>query len=404
MAKKALVCLLILVLSVSLLVTACAKSAPAPQTIKIGGAVPLTGRVANGGTQSKDGYELAVEHINADGGVYVKEFGKKIPIELFLLDDESDPVKTVSRLETLYSAQNVDVYLGGAGSFLHAAAAGIAEKNKVPYIGVAFSLNAIHQQGYTYLFSPYVKTPAHSSAFFDALDHVVGAQKPKIAILVRSDDWGAETSTIYSAEAAKRGYEVVINEKYSPAIKDFTPLILKAKAAGAEVLLGEPIEPHGIAIIKQMKELDWNVKFIGWVRAPSASTFGEALGELSDYVLGSESWHPDATWPGNARLVADYNQKHGKDPAVVVGAAYASIQIVADAIERAGTLDRDSIRDAMAATDMMTVEGPIKFRADGTSTAISHGYQWIDNKLVLVWPWDMAKAEIVYPMPKWSER
>ena len=86
--------------------------------------------------------------------------GTKIPLELITLDDESDPTKTVQQLETLNSNDQVVAYLGGFGSDLHAAAAGIAEKNKVPYLGVAFALQKVHDQGFKYLFSPFPKSPS----------------------------------------------------------------------------------------------------------------------------------------------------------------------------------------------------------------------------------------------------
>src|SRR6266699_2114671 len=127
----------------------------AAQPVKVGAVVPLTGRYGAGGAQVRAGYEIAVEHINAAGGVTVG--GKKMPIELTLLDDESDATKTVARLETL-AAQGVVAYLGGFGSDLHAAAAAVAEKNRVPYLGVAFALNKVHQQGFKYLFSPFWKS------------------------------------------------------------------------------------------------------------------------------------------------------------------------------------------------------------------------------------------------------
>src|SRR5438132_13584371 len=88
------------------------------QAVKIGAVVPLTGRYGPGGAQVRAGYEIAVEQINAAGGVSVG--GKKTPLELVLLDDESDATKTVARLETL-AAQVVVGYLGGFGTDLHAA-------------------------------------------------------------------------------------------------------------------------------------------------------------------------------------------------------------------------------------------------------------------------------------------
>ena len=113
---------------------------PAPAAIEIGASIPLTGKFGSLGTQVKPGYEYAVKDINAAGGVYVKEYDKKIPLKLTIYDDESDPTKAVSKLETLFSDQKVVAYLGGAGSDMHVATTAIAEKNKVPYLGIAFAL------------------------------------------------------------------------------------------------------------------------------------------------------------------------------------------------------------------------------------------------------------------------
>jgi branched-chain amino acid transport system substrate-binding protein len=99
-------------------------------TVRIGAAIPLTGRYAAGGDQVRNGYILAVEAINESGGVEVA--GKKRPIELIMLDDESNPERTVQRMATMRSHDNVIAYLGGFGSDLHAAAVPIAEGYQIP--------------------------------------------------------------------------------------------------------------------------------------------------------------------------------------------------------------------------------------------------------------------------------
>ena len=153
------------------------------QTAKVGAVVPLTGRYAAGGAQNKAGYEIAIQQINAAGGVTVG--GKKMQLELVMLDDESDPTKTVARLETLAS-QGVVAYLGGFGSDLHAAAASIADKNKIPYCGVAFALNGIHKQGLRYLFSPFPKSPDLTKETFALLEGTIpAAERPrKVALFI----------------------------------------------------------------------------------------------------------------------------------------------------------------------------------------------------------------------------
>src|SRR5215475_10957825 len=150
------------------------------QAVKLGAVVPLTGRYGGLGSQVRAGYEIAVEQINAAGGVTMG--GKKVPLELVLLDDESDATKTVSRLETL-AGQGVVAYLGGAGSDLHAAAASVAEKNKIAYLGVAFALHKIHEQGFRYLFSPFWKSPDIRQATRDVLLSIPAAERPKSAAI-----------------------------------------------------------------------------------------------------------------------------------------------------------------------------------------------------------------------------
>src|SRR5216117_716851 len=183
------------------------------QTIKVGAVVPLTGRYAGLGAQVRAGYEIAIEQINAAGGVSVG--GKKMPLELTLLDDESDATKTVSRMETL-AAQGIIAYLGGFGSDLHAAAASVAEKNKIPYIGVAFALYKIHQQGFKYLFSPFWKSPDIGQATQGLLGLIPAGERPKtVVIFQEKTDWGKEMATAWTEAGRAAGYTATVGE-YSP--------------------------------------------------------------------------------------------------------------------------------------------------------------------------------------------
>jgi branched-chain amino acid transport system substrate-binding protein len=379
---------------------------PAPEAIEIGASVPLTGKYGALGAMVKPGYEYAVADINAAGGVYVKEFDTKIPLHLTIYDDESDPTKAVSKMETLYSDQNVVVYLGGAGSDMHAATAAIAEKNKVPYLGIAFALYAIHQQGYQYLFSPFPKSPDQAKDVFEILNaKIPEAERPtKVAIFQETTDWGIELGGLWAENAPKYGYEVVVHEEYAPRTEDLSGMILKAKAAEAEVLLTLPNPPDGIAMYKQMSELGWTPKFTLMIRAPENVTWGETLGSVGDYVTIFPGWQNGEKFPGVAELNAKYQAEFGRPADLLTGPAYACVQIAAAAIEAAGTLDRDAIRDAIAATDMTTVVGPVTFNADGTGNVLNPLVQWQSGKQELVWPEDQATADLLYPAPPFDER
>jgi len=365
--------------------------------------VPLTGRYAALGGQVKTGYEIAARHINAAGGVPVG--GKKLQLELTMLDDESDPNKTVARLETL-ATQGVVAYLGGAGSDLHAAASSIADKNKTPYLGVAFAFHGIHQQGLRYLFSPFPKSPDLTKETFVFLDAAIpAAQRPrKVALFLERTDWGKEMGSGWEELAKKHGYQIVASGEYAPGSKDFSDLILKAKSASAEAVLALPSPPDGMTIVKQMKELDLNTKVNVFIRAADPPVWGKNLGKDGDYVLLSPGWHFAARYP----KVKELNEEHQKlvnrpsDP--LVGPAYACLQILADALTRAKTLDRDKLRDAIAAAKMTTVVGPVRFRPDGTGEVKVFFQQWLKGKQELVWPKEFATAPFGYPAPPFNRR
>lgn len=379
---------------------------PAPEYIEVGASIPLTGKFGSLGGQVKVGYEYAIADINAAGGVFVAEYGKKIPLRLTSYDDESDPTKAVGNLEKVFSDQKVVAYLGGAASGMHAATTAIAEKNKVPYLGVSFAWWNIHQRGYKYLFSPFPKSPDQARDVFKALSELIPAdQKPtKVAIFQEKTDWGNELGGLFNADAKPAGYEVVYYDTYAPGTTDFSTLIQKAQASGAEILLGMPSTPDGMAIIKQMSELGWTPKFTMLVRAPDAATWGKNLGKAGDDVTMFAGWHFGEKFPGVAEINAKHQAELSRPADILVGPAYACVQILASAIEKAGKLDREAIREALAGTDMMTVIGPVTFNKDGTGNVLNPLVQWQNGKMELVWPLDQATAKFIYPAPPFSER
>jgi ABC-type branched-subunit amino acid transport system substrate-binding protein len=380
---------------------------PAPEFIELGSSIPLTGPFGSLGNMVLPGYEFAVADINAAGGVYVEEYGVKIPLRLTYYDDESDPTKAVSRLETLYSDQNVTAYLGGAGSSMHAAASAIAEKNQVPYCGIAFALYQIHQQGYNYLFSPFPKSPQQAKDTFEILNAAIpeGERPTKVAIFSYSDDWGKEIGALWQQNATEYGYEVVLYEERPVAPdNDWSDAILKAKAAGAEVLLSLPIFPDGSGMFKTMAELGWTPKFALVIRAPEGVNWGESMGTIGEYVTIFPGWHHGVNFEGVDELNEQYQAQYGRPADLLTGPAYACVQIIAAGIEKAGTLDREAVRDAISSIDTSTVIGPVTFNEDGTGNVLNPLIQWQNGQLELVWPSEHATADFIYPAPPFEER
>lgn len=372
-----------------------------PETIKIGAVIPMTGRFGAGGAQVERGYQLAVEAINAAGGVEFQ--GTQMPLELIVVDDESDPAKTVQRLEDLNSNDEVLAYLGGFGSSLHAAAAGIAEKNGIPYLGVAFAFQGVHANGFRYLFSPFPKSPELAKTTLDLFDSL-DPKPTNLYGFIEKTDWGAEMNAEWQAQAEARGYSYTM-EEYAPGDQDYSAMILRAKEAGADAVLSLPNPPDGLAIAKQMKELDFNPAASVVIRAADGPNWPENLGKDGDYVLLMTGWSNDIDLPGVAEMNEAHLANYDSPATPITGPAYNLLYVLADAIGRAATLDHDGIRDALAATDMSeSIIGPVKFREDGSAEVLTVVSQYQDGVTVSVWPPEVAATEVVYPAPAYAER
>src|SRR3989454_704905 len=288
----------------------------AAQTIKLGAVVPLTGRYGAGGAQVRSGYEIAVEQINAAGGGTVA--GKKMPLELILLDDESDATKTV-------------------------------------------------------------------------------------VIFQEKTDWGKEMATAWTEAGRAAGYTATVGE-YSPGAKDFSDLILKAKAANADAVFALPTPPDGMTIVKQMKELGYTPKLALFIRAPDAIVWSKNLGKDGDWMVLAAGWHHAGKAPGVKELNDAHEKKYGRATDPISGPSYACVQIAAAAGAKTGSLDHAKVRDAIPPTDMTTVIGPVKFRPDGTGIVQQAFLQWQNGKQELVWPKEFATAPLAYPAPPFAKR
>ena len=114
-----------------------------------------------------------------------------------------------------------------------------------------------------------------------------------------------------------------------------------------------------------MKELDWSPKLVFMARAASDAAWSKNLGKDGDYICDLGGWDYHLKLPGVEKFANDYKAAYGDFPEPPAGAAFTLIQILADALQRAGTLDKDKVRDAIAATNMMTIMGPMKFKSNG---------------------------------------
>jgi branched-chain amino acid transport system substrate-binding protein len=373
-----------------------AYGAEAPKSIKIGVMISLTGPDFQTGGPAKVGYELATEEINKAGGIMVKAFGKKIPVELVMLDMETNPEKAIARAEA-FNAQGVPVCVG---TTLVGAASEIFEKNKVPVVVSIMTINAIMDRGFKYFFNIGSLNSDIAQAVFDTFAALPkGTMPTKWAFIKETSDFSTELFVFAKQMAAKRGITVTYEGQYAMMAPDLSALINGAKNSGAEVIFSYPTPPDAITLLKQMAQLGYKPKANIMLRASDDPSWGK-LGPMGDFAIGSPDWHPALNYPGVKELNAAVKAKINQPTNPTTGPAYASVKVVAAAIERAGSLDRAAVRDALAKTDMETVVGHVKFGAKNERLgSVRPVVQWQGGTMELVWPDKQKTKPLVYPIP-----
>jgi branched-chain amino acid transport system substrate-binding protein len=381
--------------------TSTTTSVNAPAVIKIGGMLSITGGDSSTGIMAQFIFQYAIDEINKNGGVFVKAYNKKIPLELDIKDNQTDPEKLMAAAEQL-NADGCPVVIG---TTLAGIAANIFEKNKLALLVTQCDVVALTQQGFKYYFDTSQLNSGTAQAIFQLVDSLPKDQVPtKWAFFEEQSDWIIELVQYFKQEAAKRDISFAYEGQYQMLAPDFSQLILGAKNSGAEVLVASPTTPDGINMLRQMQQLDYRPKAIIFFRAATDPSWAD-LGELGDYIIESSEWStllaPDN--PKVIELVSAWRAKAGENaPTAGIGSDYALVQIIAAAIEKAGSLDRDAIRDAIAATDMDTLEGHTTFDANGVRVNPTLSVmQWQGGNEYLVWPKGPAykTKDVVWPIP-----
>jgi len=291
------------------------------------------------------------------------------------------------------------------GTTLAGISANIFEQNKLPLLVSQCDIVALTTQGFKYYFDTSKMNSGTATAVFQMIASLPKDQVPtKWAFFEEQADWITELVQMMKQEAAKQGINFAYEGQYQMLTPDFSQLIIGAKNAGAEVLVGAPTPPDGINILKQMKQLNYSPKAIIFFRAASDPSWAD-LGALGNYVIQSSEWDPN-TAPNDAKiqaLITAYKTKFGpKSNISGVGPAYTLIQIITAAIEKAGSLDRTAIRDAIAATNLDTMEGHITFNANGVRVDPPMVVeQWQNGVQNMVWPFKTGynTKSVIWPIP-----
>ena len=375
--------------------------AVAQDVIKVGIILPLTGEKAKFGEIEKNSFIMALNEVNKAGGVK----GKKI--ELLIEDDTGKPDIARAAAEKLLSKDKVVMLGGGYGSSETYSIAGVAQQKKIPFLINTGSADEITEKGWNYVFrlNPAVSEYANAAESF-----YQEVAKPKsAAILFENTLFGTSGSKDAEKTLKAMNISVLLKEGYEHGAVDFKPLLIKVKNANPDLIYMISYVMDASLIMRQSMELDINPKlFVGGGAGFTLPEFYQNAGKAAEGVYSADLWVPTLPFPGAMDYFNNYKKLYGKETEYHGAEAYAAMQVIADVLKRAGSLSPEDLRQALAATDLKTVFGPVKFIAYdkkiNQNKTPTYLVQWIKGKLECVWPKQFATAPFVFPHKPWKTR
>jgi branched-chain amino acid transport system substrate-binding protein len=369
----------------------------AQQPIRIGASLSLTGKDALQGGYGREGYLLCQKQVNQQGGV----LGRSIE---FVINDDGSEGKTAVRLyEKLITEEKVDAVIGPYSGPITDAVADVTEQHRKLMVAPFASATSLWEKGRRYLVMVLSPTEALPEGMLD----LAARHGLKTLAVINDDILGGKAAAKGAIELAKKkGLHLVFSEMYPKGTADFSGLLNQVKAAKPDVLMTASfVLDDLVAITRQMRELDLNVKMVGSPGYGALPAYYQRLGQSAEYVYSGSLWHPGLPTPGNQEFVTAYEQEFNRAPALQSVNGYAGCQLFVEAARRAGSLDSDKLREALLTLKTKTILGD--FAIDERGFQIGHkavAIQWQDGKQVVVWPDELATGKPRFPTPPWGQR
>ena len=366
--------------------------APTGSPITIGLAVSTTGQNAEPGEDTLRGAQLWVKNVNADGGILGQ------PVKLTYYDDQSDPHTSANLVEKLIAQDHVDFIIGPYASGAEATAAVVAEKYKVPMIAPGAASDANFSRGFKYSFQTYTPASEQTEPFFK----IAAEHGYKTVAIVHSDDAFSNSAAKGAVDAAKKeGLQVVYESKYPPTATDLSSLVQAAKAKNPDVFLAASHFQDSVLLTRQAKSAGFASKIFAFAAAgPATAQFPSTVGTSAENIMGVSQWEPTAKYPGNEQFVAAFKAAYNAEPSYTAAGAYGAGELLKAAIEKAGSTDKEKVRDALSALDMSTVFGPYKVNDQGLQLVHETVIIQIQNGTqTIIYPSSAAQAQPVVPFP-----
>ena len=383
-----------------------AATAWAADTIVLGTAMSQTGKYAREGKFYVDGYQITVDAINKAGGVKVG--GKPYKLELKIYDDQSDPNLNVRLYTRLVTSDKVNFLLGPYSSGIVIPASSVSEKYEIPMVQGGGASGQIFSRGYKYIFGTLPKAEFY---FLSAVAAATNLNPPiKTAALVYSNE-AFDRSVAEGARQLLKDYKIekVYDEEYQPATQDFTSILAVIKSKNPDMILLAGHTENSLNFIRQSQAQDVSPKMWVFTVGPPTADFRKVLGKAAEYAYGVTPWLADMDVGGEIFASArefdkQFKARFGYEADYHVASGAADVLIYKFAIEKANSLDRKKVRDAIASLEVETLYGRVKFESTGQIAMGQVLIQIKEGNVVPVYAAGKFINKPLHPMPKWSQR
>jgi branched-chain amino acid transport system substrate-binding protein len=376
--------------SVAIGLSAQIATASAEDVIRFGAPLPITGPLAPEATKQQQGYNLWAEEANKAGGISVG--GKKYKVEIVYVDYQSNTPRAVQATEQMITQDNINFMFGPFGSGAAKAASTVSEKYKVPTIAATASSVQVYDQGYKYLFGTFTPNDTLTTPLTEIVKAKASDVK-KVAILARNALFPLALAQEMEKSAKANGMEVVYFEKYAIGTLDHSAALSQIKSLSPQWIFITGYINDLLLVRKQMVDQEMKAPVVTMIAGPAYQEFIDSAGSSAENVTSASWWHPAEQYEGKdifgstANFVKLFKAKYGSEPDYGQASAAVSGALFQMAIEKAGTLDRDRVRDELAKLDVVTFWGPVKFGSNGQISSLDPPvFQIQGGKPVVLFP------------------
>ena len=377
-------------------------------TIVLGSAISFTGKYSTNGIHAKNGYTMAVNHINELGGVKVG--GKTYTLKVIYYDDESTPSRTALFVDKLIKEDGVKFLLGPYSSATSMAAAAVTEKHKIPMIMAGSASRSLFSVGNEYVFTVLSTAEQYfeSSVALAAEMGKQNGEKPSditVALAFEGDVFSQEVRTGVLANIKSHGLRVVIDDKLPRDLSDMTEILTRVKELKPDVLLISGHSKGAATAARQIKEMKINTPFVAMTHCESSKIINKFGGAVEGFLCPTqwtETLSTSGEYFGSAgdfekAFKANY-QGYARGVPYQSAQAAAAVLVWKEAFEQAGSFDTEKLRDAISKTDIKTFYGNINFAETGKNIAKGMFLRQIQNgKFYVVMPESLAEKSVIYP-------